>query len=100
MDIALSSGAILEASCICLLQRELESRGHARASDQFDVRYCHFVLPPTVIRAFPNETLSVRIRRYYMQLELILTRLRFHVVEGIRFAVESRRWRRIKELAL
>jgi len=52
-----------------------------------------------VIRAFPNESLSVRIRRHYMQLQLISARLRFHVVEGIRIIVESRRWRRMKSLA-
>jgi hypothetical protein len=33
-----------------------------------------------------------------MQLELILARLRFHVVEGLRFKLESRRWRHMKEL--
>jgi hypothetical protein len=34
-----------------------------------------------------------------MQLELILTRSRFHLIEGLRFKLESRRWRHIKELA-
>jgi hypothetical protein len=56
-------------------------------------------LPPPVIRAFPNETWAFRVSRYSMHLQLILERLRFHVVEGIRFALESRRWRRIKEFA-
>lgn len=55
-------------------------------------------LPPPIIRAFPNEALPFRLRRYSMQLHLIFERLRFHVVEGFRFALESRRWRRIKEL--
>ena len=57
-------------------------------------------LPPPAIRAFPNEAIPVRIRRYSMHFKLILERLRFHIVEGIRFAVESRRWRRMKEGAL
>ena len=56
-------------------------------------------LPPMVIREFPNERLSVRLRRYSMQLQLILSRMRFHIVEGIRFSIESRRWRRMKALA-
>ena len=56
-------------------------------------------LPPPVIRAFPNEAFHVRIRRYSMYLQLISERLRFHVVEGFRFALESRRWRRMKEFA-
>jgi hypothetical protein len=30
---------------------------------------------------------------------LIRERLRFHIVEGVRFTLESRRWRRMKELA-
>ena len=56
-------------------------------------------LPPPVIRAFPNEALPVRIRRAWMQVELVLLRLRFHVVEGLRYALESRRWRRMKRFA-
>ncbi len=56
-------------------------------------------LPPPVIRASPNELLQVRIRRHCMHLQLILERLLFHVVEGCRFALESRRWRRMKGLA-
>jgi len=55
-------------------------------------------LPPPVIRAFPNEALPFRIRRHFMHLQLIFERLRFHIVEGFRFALESRRWRRMKEL--
>jgi hypothetical protein len=81
-----------------LLQQELESTGIPGKRSVRD-SLLPFRLPPTVIRAFPNEPLSVRIRRYYMQLELILARLRFHVVEGLRFKLESRRWRHMKELA-
>jgi hypothetical protein len=51
-------------------------------------------LPPSVIRASANETFLVRIGRYRMQLLLIVGRLRFHLTEGLRFAWESRRWRR------
>ncbi len=56
-------------------------------------------LPTFVIRAFPNEALSVRLHPYFMQLRLILSRMRFHIVEGVRFKLESRRWQRMKGLA-
>lgn len=81
-----------------LLQQELESSG-IQGKRPIRNSLLPFRLPPPVIRAFPNEALPVRIRRYYMQLELILARLRFHVVEGLRFKLESRHWRHIKELA-
>ena len=81
-----------------LLRKELESegiqQGHALHRALLPSR-----LPPPVIRAFPNEAVPVRFRRYSMHLRLILERLRFHIVEGVRFALESRRWRRMKELA-
>lgn len=55
-------------------------------------------LPSPLVRVLPNETLPFRVRRHCMYLHLIAQRLRFHIVEGIRFALESRRWRRMKEL--
>jgi hypothetical protein len=81
-----------------LLQRELQFAG---IPEKRPLRRALFPsrLPPPVIQAFPNETLRLRIRRHSMHLHLILTRLLFHVVEGFRFALESRRWRRMKELA-
>lgn len=81
-----------------LLQKELESEGiPGKRSVRRSLLPTSFPLP--VIRAFPNESLEIRIRRYYMQLELIAARLRFHIVEGIRITFESRRWRRIRGLA-
>ncbi len=53
-----------------------------------------FRLPPAVIQAFPNETPYLRLGRYRMQVNLIWHRLRFHIVEGLRFALELRSWRR------
>jgi hypothetical protein len=81
-----------------LLQRELHFAG---VPEKRPLRRALFPsrLPPPVIRASPNETLTVRIRRHFMHLQLILQRLLFHVVEGCRFVLESRRWRRMKELA-
>ena len=80
-----------------LLRKELEFAGipETRSLRQ---ALLPWRLPPPVIQAFPNEALPVRLRRYCMHLRLILDRLRFHIVEGFRFALESRRWRRMKEL--
>ena len=89
-------GAIQGVSCTCCCRGSLSPRA-SRRSGPFGAHCCPLRLPPPVIRAFPNESLSVRIRRHYMQLQLILARLRFHIVEGFRFALESRRWRRMKE---
>lgn len=51
-------------------------------------------LPPPIIRASSGETLTVRLARYRMQFVFILLRLRFHLVEGLRYAWESHRWHR------
>jgi hypothetical protein len=75
-----------------LLQRELEAAG-VPAKRPIRQILLPVRLPPPVIRAFPNETLEVRLGRYRMQLYFILLRLRFHVVEGLRYAWESHRWR-------
>ena len=56
-------------------------------------------LPSPVIRVLPNESLRARTRRYCMYPPLILERLRYHIVEGFRFAWERRRLRRMKEFA-
>ena len=76
-----------------LLQRELEAAG-VPAKRSFRQILLPVRLPPPVIRAFPNETFAVRLGRYRMQVHFILLRLRFHVVEGLRYAWESHRWRR------
>jgi Uncharacterised nucleotidyltransferase len=76
-----------------LLMRELDgaSRPAARSLWRPLVPSC---LPAPVIRARADESLSIRIGRYRMQLDLIFSRLRFHFVEGLRLACESHRWRR------
>jgi Uncharacterised nucleotidyltransferase len=42
----------------------------------------------------PNESLGPRLRREYYQARFLLFRLRFHLVEGLRYAIEAVRWRR------
>ena len=50
-------------------------------------------LPPAVVKAPVREAIPARIRRYRMQVRFILGRLRFHLVEGVRFTWEAYRWR-------
>ena len=76
-----------------LLQRELEAEG-VPAKRSLRRILLPSRLPPPIIRAFPNETLNMRFARYRMQLKFIFLRLRFHLVEGLRFMWESRRWRK------
>jgi hypothetical protein len=50
-------------------------------------------LPPVVIRGSSKETFSTRIARYRVQARFVFERLRFHIVEGVRYTLESYRWR-------
>jgi hypothetical protein len=50
-------------------------------------------LPPVVIRGLSDEPFSTRIARYRVQLRFVFERLRFHLVEGVRYTLESYRWR-------
>jgi hypothetical protein len=82
-----------------LLQRELQAAG-VPAKRSLPQILLPSRLPPPIIRPFPNETLNVRLGRYRMQLKFIFLRLRFHLVEGLRFMWESHRWqKRIKPAA-
>jgi hypothetical protein len=82
-----------------LLQKELEHTGIAQKRRRpLRQALLPLRLPSPVIQALPNESLPVRMRRYFMYFQLIVERLRFHIVEGFRFALEWRRLRRMKEL--
>jgi Uncharacterised nucleotidyltransferase len=76
-----------------LLQEELEAAG---VPPRRPIKKSLFPsrLPPVIVRASAGETLSRRIARYRLQLRFIFSRLQFHVVEGLRYAWESYRWRR------
>lgn len=75
-----------------LLQQELESAGlPVRRSIKSALIPSR--LPRAVVQALPNEKLSIRVARYRLQLRFILSRLHFHVVEGLRYLWESHRWR-------
>jgi len=43
-----------------------------------------------------NETLAARVNRYYRQLIFLTFRLRFHVLEGIRYFCQSILWRQCR----
>jgi hypothetical protein len=78
-----------------LLQKELAISGlPARRS----LRQCllPLSLPPLIVHANANETLSMQLRRYRTQLRFILLRLRFHAVEGPRYLRESFRWQQYR----
>jgi len=75
-----------------LLQRELDSAG-VPAKRSLRQALLPSRLPPAVIRASADEPLPVRLRRYRMQLHFIFSRLRFHIVEGLRYTWELYRWR-------
>ena len=56
-------------------------------------------LPPMVLRGQAGEPLRTRAARFRLQLRFLLLRLHFHLVEGLRFLLESRRWkRRLREI--
>ena len=75
-----------------LLERELESEG-VRQRLSLRRAFVPLRLPPSVIRGTSGETLRVRMSRYRLQVSFVLLRLRFHVVEGLRYCHESYRWR-------
>lgn len=51
-------------------------------------------LPARVTETVRGESMSSCLRRYFIEGRHFYSRLRFHLVEGLRFAVESTRWRR------
>jgi hypothetical protein len=51
-------------------------------------------LPASITRPAPNESIGDRSRRYALDMWYFFIRLRFHLVEGMRFAVEVLSWKR------
>lgn len=76
-----------------LLQRELEACG-VESRRRVKTSLWPSRLPPPVIRGIAGERFATRLRRYRVQLRYVASRLRFHLVEGLRYAVESHRWQR------
>jgi len=74
-----------------LLQKELAASG-IPAKRSLRCALLPLSLPPLIAHARPNETPLMRVRRYCTQVRFILFRLRFHIVEGVRYLYESLRW--------
>lgn len=51
---------------------------------------------PRIACRGPNETLRQRIRRELQQVRFAAFRIHFHLVEGLRYLVETRRWNRMR----
>ena len=75
-----------------LLQAELKSEG-IRQKISLRRALLPLRLPPPIVRGTAGETLHARMRRYRLQVYFVLFRLRFHVVEGLRYLRENYRWR-------
>jgi hypothetical protein len=74
-----------------VLQQELERAG-LTAKRSLSHALLPKRLPPAIAHASANETLLARVVRHRRQASFILFRLRFHLVEGLRFLWESSRW--------
>jgi hypothetical protein len=51
-------------------------------------------LPPRITQGEAGERLTSRLKRAQIEVRFLLFRLRFHVIEGVRYAIESSRWQR------
>lgn len=80
-----------------LLQRQLEREQRAPGRHSGSA-LMPWRPPPTVVSGIHGETLPTRLARYRVQLRFILSRARFHLIEGARLAIERRRWRRLSDL--
>ena len=70
----------------------LEQQGNARAERRRLIFPVH--LPPRITCGESGERTLARLNRYRIQAMFVLQRIRFHVAEDCRFAVESLRWQR------
>jgi hypothetical protein len=77
-----------------LFQKELESAG-GMPKRPLRRSLLPLKLPPPVAPSSTRESSSMRIRRWRTQAHFIQFRLRFHIVEGIRYFWESIRWRKL-----
>lgn len=89
-------GGLPGSKLYLLLQRELEQKG-VPAKRSLRQALLPLRLPPAIAHASANETIRSRMHRYRIQMRFVLFRVRFHVVEGLRYGWESLRWRRIRE---
>ena len=81
-----------------ILRQELRSEKSHRPAIRKLVFPTH--LPPSITRGEPGERLLERLGRYRTEVWFLFWRLNFHVVEGLRYAIELSRWqRRVTEMS-
>ncbi len=78
-----------------LLEQELEAAGLPARHSIRDALLPRR-LPQPVVHAVPGESLRSRLDRHLRQFQFNCFRLRFSVLEGIRFFRESARWKRMR----
>jgi hypothetical protein len=78
-----------------MLLRELERDDETRPSHaQKRRRLLPLHRPPRIVYASPHDDLWQCFRKEVYQARFVLFRLRFHFVEGIRYLIETARWKR------
>ncbi len=78
-----------------LLQKELQGSG-IPARRPLSRVLLPYRLPPPIVHASEDESFRQRLSRQRLQISFVSLRLRFHVVEGFRYLLESMRWRRLR----
>jgi hypothetical protein len=75
-----------------LLQEEMKPMGLAAKRSTMQALLPRR-LPRLIVPSIEGETISTRVRRYKIQLRFFCFRVRFHLVEGVRYLCESFLWR-------
>lgn len=76
-----------------LLQKALGNEADLKAAD-IRRRLVPVLRPRMISNAALNERFIVKVRRIFFHLQFFLSRIRFHIREGLRYAFELPRWRR------
>jgi hypothetical protein len=79
-----------------LLVQEVEASGQALGGSLWGALFPRR-MPPQVVLAFAGESVWMQAPRYRMQLKYVLIRLRFHIVEGLRYSWAAYCWGRQTE---
>lgn len=75
-----------------ILRQELRGNAPSRPAIRTLIFPAH--LPPAVTHGHPGERPREKLRRYRTEIWFFLSRLHFHIVEGLRYAMELSRWQR------
>ncbi|HEY6490655.1 MAG: nucleotidyltransferase family protein [Terracidiphilus sp.] len=75
-----------------ILRKELRGGREQRKAIRKLVFPAH--LPPPITRGVEGEGLGARLARYKTEAYYVLMRLWFHIIEGLKYAIELSRWQR------